>query len=123
MRVSVTGVNMTVKIAVEFSGGAELLFGKVRRHSLELEETNADGGKWTVRLLIAWIRDNLLKERPELFVQVRMPVHEVYALPFAMTHLHIVCIPVSTRCVSVTGPQLSRFRCINYGILIGTCLI
>ena len=59
-----------VKIAVEFSGGAELLFGKVKRHSLELEESDAQGGKWTIRLLIAWIRDNLLKERPELFVQV-----------------------------------------------------
>ena len=36
-----------VKIAVEFSGGAELLFGKVKRHSLELEESDAQGGKWT----------------------------------------------------------------------------
>lgn len=62
---------MSVKIVVEFSGGAELLFGKVKRHSLELEEADAEGGKWTVRLLIAWIRDNLLKERPELFVQAR----------------------------------------------------
>ena len=70
MRLGITGIEMSVKIDVEFSGGAELLFGKVRRHSLELTETDADGGKWTVRLLIAWIRDNLLKERPELFVQV-----------------------------------------------------
>lgn len=52
-----------MKLKLEFSGGAELLFDK-KTHYVELPEKT-----WTLRLLIAWIRDNLLKERPDLFVQ------------------------------------------------------
>ena len=57
---------MSLGIQVEFSGGAELLFNKVKRHNLKLPL--AQHQTWTLRFLIAWIRDNLLKERPELFV-------------------------------------------------------
>ncbi|XP_046997364.1 ubiquitin-related modifier 1 isoform X1 [Schistocerca americana] len=48
------------------SGGAELLFDKVKKHTLELPHTDKT---WTVRKLLLWIKDNLLKERPELFLQ------------------------------------------------------
>lgn len=57
---------MALNISVEFTGGAELLFGNVRKHTLSLPALDE---KWTLRRLIQWVRQNLLKERPELFVQ------------------------------------------------------
>ena len=56
---------MGLPIALEFSGGAELLFANVKKHSLDLPE----GHTWTIRSLLPHIRDNLLKERAELFMQ------------------------------------------------------
>ena len=57
---------MSRTITIEFSGGAELLFDKVKRHSVCLPEAPEP---WTIRALLVWIKDNMLKERPELFVQ------------------------------------------------------
>ena len=54
-----------LKLNIEFSGGAELLFDKVKTHAVELSGDN----EWNMRQLIKWIKDNMLKERPELFVQ------------------------------------------------------
>lgn len=54
-----------MKVVIEFSGGAELLFGRVKQHNADLP----DSRKWTVGDLLFWIKDNLLKERPELFIQ------------------------------------------------------
>ncbi|XP_074100947.1 ubiquitin-related modifier 1 [Cotesia typhae] len=52
-------------ITIEFGGGAELLFGNKKKHQI-----NLPGDKnWTLKDLIFWIRDNLLKEREELFLQ------------------------------------------------------
>ena len=59
---------MPLHLQLEFSGGAELLFNKVKKHQIELPD-KLNGGSWTLRDLIAWIKDNLLQERPELFVQ------------------------------------------------------
>ncbi|XP_077986453.1 ubiquitin-related modifier 1-like isoform X2 [Glandiceps talaboti] len=53
-------------ISLEFSGGAELLFDKVKKHSVTLDKSNKP---WTIKKLLVWIKDNLLKERPELFLQ------------------------------------------------------
>lgn len=53
-----------MKVDLEFRGGAELLVNGVTQHSVELE-----GHKWTVARLLTWIRDNLIQERPELFLQ------------------------------------------------------
>ena len=47
-----------LKVHVEFSGGAELLVGKVKHHDLVLP---GQPHPWSLRQLIAWIRDNLLK--------------------------------------------------------------
>ncbi|PIK43540.1 putative ubiquitin-related modifier 1-like [Apostichopus japonicus] len=55
-----------IDIHVEFSGGAELLFDKVKEHEVKLSH---DNNPWTIRKLLVWIKENLLKERPELFVQ------------------------------------------------------
>ncbi|CAL1538620.1 unnamed protein product [Lymnaea stagnalis] len=57
---------MTLRITVEFSGGAELLCRNVKKHSLTLpkkEET------WLIRNLLKWLQENIIKERPELFIQ------------------------------------------------------
>lgn len=48
------------------SGGAELLFNKVKEHDVVLPK---DEKPWNIKRLLVWIKDNLLKERPELFVQ------------------------------------------------------
>uniref|UniRef100_A0A3B3QDR4 Ubiquitin-related modifier 1 n=1 Tax=Paramormyrops kingsleyae TaxID=1676925 RepID=A0A3B3QDR4_9TELE len=52
---------------VSFSrGGAELLFAGVRNHQVTLPSQSQP---WTMKQLLVWIRANLLKERPELFLQ------------------------------------------------------
>ena len=71
-----------MNVTLEFSGGAELLFDKVKPFSILLHlnifwpqkktyevtlPTQPD--KWTLQLLLFWMRDNLLKERPELFLK------------------------------------------------------
>ncbi|XP_060535906.1 ubiquitin-related modifier 1 isoform X2 [Cylas formicarius] len=53
-------------IKIEFGGGAELLFGNQKSHQISLPERNPP---WTLGDLIIWIKDNLLTERPDLFLQ------------------------------------------------------
>lgn len=53
-------------ITIEFSGGAELLFGNVKKHEVILPACDK---AWTIRNLLPWMKDNLLRERPELFIQ------------------------------------------------------
>jgi ubiquitin related modifier 1 len=52
-----------MKLIIEFSGGAELLFDNQKQVQVVVEEA------MTMKDLIRWIKENLLKERPELFVQ------------------------------------------------------
>lgn len=57
-----------VHLTVEFGGGLELLFGSIKTHVVDvplLEGTD----KVKIEHLLVWIRDNLLKERPELFMK------------------------------------------------------
>ncbi len=56
----------SLPIVVEFSGGAELLFGNVKKLPLTLEPS-VEKGEWNLKRLIAFLRDHHLKERPELF--------------------------------------------------------
>jgi len=53
----------TKTIQVEFSGGCELLFNNQKKHSLNLPEKIL-----TLKDLLQWIKETLLKERPELFI-------------------------------------------------------
>jgi ubiquitin related modifier 1 len=55
---------MTYNVTLEFRGGAELLFNGVKEHKIELSRDIK-----TVRHLLDWIRDNMLKERPEMFLR------------------------------------------------------
>lgn len=56
----------SLSVTLEFSGGAELLFDKVKKHNVSLPDSVEK--TWTVRDFLPWIRDNLLRERPELFM-------------------------------------------------------
>ncbi|XP_063920906.1 ubiquitin-related modifier 1 [Zophobas morio] len=55
-----------IHITVEFGGGAELLFDNKKAHPVTLP---AKEKHWIIKDLLTWIKDNLLKERPELFLQ------------------------------------------------------
>ena len=57
---------MSLRIILEFSGGAEFLFGHIKKHDVLLDSSEH---KWTMRKLLVWIKNNLLLERPELFLQ------------------------------------------------------
>lgn len=69
-----------LKIEVQFAGGAELLFdgqksipitlptGPNPDKPIDSDSTAGKGQEWTIRRLIAHLKDNHLKERPELFV-------------------------------------------------------
>ncbi len=57
---------MARSVLLEFSGGAELLFDNKKKHEVTLPDAD---NPWTIRTLLPWIRDNMLKERPELFIQ------------------------------------------------------
>ncbi len=60
----------SITCTVEMSGGLELLFDRVKKHivSLSLPADNDDDFV-PVSALITHLKDNLLTERPELFVQ------------------------------------------------------
>ncbi|XP_039309305.1 ubiquitin-related modifier 1 isoform X3 [Solenopsis invicta] len=51
-------------LTIEFGGGAEFLFDGKKLHEVDLP-----GVEWTLKQLLHWLRDNLLTERPELFMQ------------------------------------------------------
>ncbi|OWF56097.1 ubiquitin-related modifier 1-like [Mizuhopecten yessoensis] len=57
---------MALRICLEFSGGAELLFNKTKKHEVTLPVCEKD---WTIGSLLPWMRETMLKERPELFMQ------------------------------------------------------
>ncbi|KAL4617384.1 ubiquitin-related modifier 1 isoform X4 [Arapaima gigas] len=56
----------SIALRLEFGGGAELLFDGVREHQVTLPSQSEP---WDMKQLLVWIKGNLLKERPELFVQ------------------------------------------------------
>ena len=61
-----------MNVVLEFSGGAELLFGKVRQHKVSLPNATPAANQnqaWSVGQLLVWIKENLLRERPELFLK------------------------------------------------------
>jgi ubiquitin related modifier 1 len=62
-----------MKLKIEFSGGLELLFSNTRTHLVDIPSTvphgDGQGQPVDIAFLIRWLKDNLLKERPELFVE------------------------------------------------------
>ncbi|XP_033730757.1 ubiquitin-related modifier 1-like [Pecten maximus] len=57
---------MARRVVLEFSGGAELLFNKTKKHEVTLPKSEKE---WTIGSLLPWMRDTMLQERPELFMQ------------------------------------------------------
>jgi len=64
--VSVDIVDMPCSLTLEFRGGAELLVGGVKDHRVTLPDSDTP---WTVQRLLAWIRDNMLQQRSDMFMQ------------------------------------------------------
>ncbi|XP_021919062.1 ubiquitin-related modifier 1 [Zootermopsis nevadensis] len=58
--------SQSLHVILEFGGGAELLFNRVKKHDVILPALEEP---WTIKTLLAWIKVNLLKECPELFLQ------------------------------------------------------
>ena len=62
-----------MKLRIEFGGGLELLFSNTRTHRITIPSTVPQGNKMgrpvDIGYLIHWLNDNLLKERPELFIE------------------------------------------------------
>lgn len=73
---------MSLSIKVEFGGGLELLFGNQRIHHISLplsvpnqrpsvteSSTVSEKRPSDMSFLLHWLKDNLLKERKELFLE------------------------------------------------------
>ncbi|XP_052746139.1 ubiquitin-related modifier 1 [Bicyclus anynana] len=63
-----------IKLQIQFGGGAELLFDSIKSRTIELPAIDkyfpeCQREKWTIKELLVWMKDNLLRERPELFLQ------------------------------------------------------
>ncbi|RWS10507.1 ubiquitin-related modifier 1-like protein [Dinothrombium tinctorium] len=56
-----------LRVAVEFSSGAELLFDGCKKKELLLPIAD-ENDVWTLKRLIQWLKDTMLTEKPELFV-------------------------------------------------------
>ncbi|XP_051893046.1 ubiquitin-related modifier 1 [Pristis pectinata] len=56
----------SIGVHLEFRGGAELLFNGVKEQHVTLPNQSTP---WDIRQLLMWIKTNLLKDRPELFIQ------------------------------------------------------
>ncbi|KAJ3021811.1 Ubiquitin- modifier 1 [Thoreauomyces humboldtii] len=59
---------MVLTVKLEFSGGMELLFNNEKKKTVVLPDTFVAGAA-TLLDLLPWLRDNLLTERAELFMQ------------------------------------------------------
>jgi ubiquitin related modifier 1 len=65
---------MSISLRIEFGGGLELLFANQRSHTLSIPATvpqdgDAEAKAADIAYLIHYLRDHLLKERPELFIE------------------------------------------------------
>ena len=59
----------TTSLRVEFGGGLELLFSNQKSYKVKIPKKTSDNNPSDVKYLIHWLRDNLLKEREELFLE------------------------------------------------------
>jgi ubiquitin related modifier 1 len=70
---SVNCKSVEMKLKIEFGGGLELLFLNQRTHLIVIPSTVPQGDKKgqpvDIDFLVHWLKDNLLKERPELFIE------------------------------------------------------
>ncbi|OAY62373.1 ubiquitin-related modifier 1 homolog 2 [Manihot esculenta] len=57
-----------MQLTLEFGGGLELLCDSVKIHNINVQLKNGEE-KLTMRDLLAWVRTNLVRERPEMFMK------------------------------------------------------
>ncbi|KAF4397871.1 hypothetical protein G4B88_019592 [Cannabis sativa] len=57
-----------MQLTLEFGGGLELLCESKKIHKVDVETQNGVE-KLTMKDLLAWVRINLIKERPEMFMK------------------------------------------------------
>lgn len=61
-------MDMTVILTFKCSGGLELLCDSVKIHNVSIDLENGVG-KLIMKDLLSWVRTNLIKERPEMFMK------------------------------------------------------
>lgn len=61
-------MTMSISLKIEFGGGLELLFSNKRSHQITIPANPGDKPA-NITFLIFWLKDNLLKEREELFIE------------------------------------------------------
>jgi ubiquitin related modifier 1 len=65
----------SISLKIEFGGGLELLFSNKRSHKIDIPSVSYQDGNdrdqkpTNVTYLVHWLKDHLLKERPELFIE------------------------------------------------------
>ncbi|XP_062156766.1 ubiquitin-related modifier 1 homolog 2-like [Alnus glutinosa] len=57
-----------MQLTLEFGGGLELLCDSVKVHNVDVDVQNG-AEKLTMKELLCWVRNNLIKERPEMFMK------------------------------------------------------
>uniref|UniRef100_A0A6M2DM69 Ubiquitin-related modifier 1 homolog n=1 Tax=Xenopsylla cheopis TaxID=163159 RepID=A0A6M2DM69_XENCH len=55
-----------LKCTIEFGGGAELLFNNIKCRQVGLPQRQEP---WTIKNLLVWMSENMIKERRELFFE------------------------------------------------------
>uniref|UniRef100_A0A0A0KCT7 Ubiquitin-related modifier 1 homolog n=1 Tax=Cucumis sativus TaxID=3659 RepID=A0A0A0KCT7_CUCSA len=61
-------MDMTLILDFKCSGGLELLCNSVKIHNVSIDPENGVG-KFIMKDLLSWVRSNLIKERPEMFMK------------------------------------------------------
>ncbi|TKA66275.1 Ubiquitin-related modifier 1 [Friedmanniomyces simplex] len=62
-------MSSTIPLAVEFTGGLELLFSNQRKHQISVPSSDSKGAPSNVGYLVKWLCENLIKDpRKEMFV-------------------------------------------------------
>ncbi|XP_014522948.1 ubiquitin-related modifier 1 homolog 2 [Vigna radiata var. radiata] len=57
-----------MQLTLEFGGGLELLCDSKKIHNVNIEQQNGEA-KLIMKDLLSWVRTNLIKERPEMFMK------------------------------------------------------
>ncbi|XP_068648910.1 ubiquitin-related modifier 1 homolog 2-like [Aristolochia californica] len=57
-----------MQLTLEFGGGLELLCESVKIHHIDVKMKTGEE-KLTMKDLLMWVRTNIIKERPEMFIK------------------------------------------------------
>ncbi|EOA28195.1 hypothetical protein CARUB_v10024387mg [Capsella rubella] len=59
-----------MQLTLEFGGGLELLCDSEKIHKVNVDLPNGtEADDFTMKHLLSWVRTNLIKERPEMFMK------------------------------------------------------